>query len=279
MLDELAKPERPWSLRLLPPFPAVANRVLALAGNQDVAAARISEIIKLDPTFTAEILRVANSALFGAAREIKSVTMAVTMMGLDRVKAIATLIALNAIMKTALRREAGRKFWIHSLVTAMLSEEASRAVSNIEGAYTAGLLHNLGTLGLMAAYPEEYTRMLEVSNDYGFDLLKTELDLFEIDHCAAGAYLAQEWNFPDEIAAVIASHHDGPTPGDKSIYGIVQVCWRLADVIGYAAFSPDRLWTYEELVAMLPGVQRSWAGAGIETAQEQITKRLKSLPV
>ena len=47
-----------------------------------------------------------------------------------------------------------------------------------------GLLHNLGTLGLMSAYPDEYPRMLEVSNDFGFDLLNTERDLFEIDYCA-----------------------------------------------------------------------------------------------
>ena len=51
-----------------------------------------------------------------------------------------------------------------------------------EVAYTTGLLHNLGTLGLMSAYPDEYSRMLEVSNDFGFDLLQTERDLFEIDH-------------------------------------------------------------------------------------------------
>jgi HD-like signal output (HDOD) protein len=59
-----------------------------------------------------------------------------------------------------------------------------------DAGYTAGLLHNLGALGLMSAYPSEYSRMLEVSRDFGFDLLNTERDLFEIDHCAAGAWLA-----------------------------------------------------------------------------------------
>ena len=52
---------------------------------------------------------------------------------------------------------------------------------------------------MMSAYPDEYSRMLEVSDDFGFDLLNTERDLFEIDHCAAGAYLAQDWGFPDEL--------------------------------------------------------------------------------
>jgi hypothetical protein len=136
------------------------------------------------------------------------------------------------------------------------------------------LLHNLGTLGLMAAYPEEYARMLSVSADYGYDLLRTERDLFEIDHCAAGAYVAQEWNFPDEIAAAIATHHDEPIPGDLSIYSLVQTGWRLADVVGYAAFPVGKPWTYEELIAMVPGANDSWLGAGADAAHQEIASRL-----
>lgn len=277
MPELLAKPERPWALRLLPPFPAVANRILGLINNEDVAAKQIAEIIKLDPSFTAEILRVANSALFGVAGRITTVAYAVSLLGLDRVKAMATLIALNSMVKASLRIEALRRFWIHSLVTAILTEESSKVSrAAVESAYTAGLLHNLGSLGLMAAYPEEYARMLEVSSECGFELLRTERDLFEIDHCAAGAYLAQEWNFPDEIAAVIATHHEEPA-GDSSLYSLVQVCWRLADILGYVAFPPDKAWTYDELVALIPRASKSWLGEGIEVTQGEIESRLAGL--
>jgi len=68
------------------PFPVVANRVLALVNNEDVGARQISEAINLDPTFTAEILRVANSPLFGVAREISTVQHAVSLVGVNRIK-------------------------------------------------------------------------------------------------------------------------------------------------------------------------------------------------
>jgi HD-like signal output (HDOD) protein len=99
------------------------------------------------------------------------------------------------------------------LVTAWIAEEISR-VARIgrDSSYTAGLLHNLGTLGLMSAYRGEYSRMLEVSNDFGFDLLRTEQDLFEIDHCMAGAFQAQDWDFPNELAAAIAAPMTSPIP-------------------------------------------------------------------
>jgi len=278
MPELLAKPARPWALRLLPPFPAVANRVLSLVNDDDVAAQQISGIIRLDPTFTAEILRVANSALFGLAREIATVRHAVSLLGLDRVKAIATLIALNSMVKPAMRVESLRRIWVHSLVTAMLTEEAARAARVAgDGAYTAGMLHNLGSLGLMSAYPEEYTRMLEVSAECGFDLIETERDLFEIDHCAAGAFLAEEWNFPEPIVKTIATHHEEPTLA-CSLATVVRIAWRLADALGFAVFPPHKPWTYEELLALIPGASASWLSGGVEEAQAEVRARLSAFP-
>jgi HD-like signal output (HDOD) protein len=102
----------------------------------------------------AEILRVANSALFGLRREIATVEHAVATLGLSRVKSIATLIALNGMVKPALKVESLRRVWTQSLATALLSL-ARAANSCVDVAYTAGMLHNLGSLGLMSAYPEE----------------------------------------------------------------------------------------------------------------------------
>jgi HD-like signal output (HDOD) protein len=273
-----AKAARPWALRLLPPFPAVANRILSFVDSDTVEITRISDTIALDPTFTAEILRVANSSLFGVTREIATVRHAVSLLGLNRVKAMATLLAVNSMVKPAMRLESLRKFWVHSLVTAILTDEGAR-ISNgsTEGAYTAGLLHNLGTIGLMSAFPEEYARMLEVSQEYGFDLIRTERDLFEIDHCGAGAVLAEEWNFPEAIVAAIARHHEDPPRHATALYSLVQVCWRLADVLGFATFPPERPWTYEELIEKIPAQRGSWLMDGANEVEGAIMSRLSNL--
>jgi HD-like signal output (HDOD) protein len=280
MTDLFVRPQAPWALRLVPPFPTVAQRILALVNQEDASPLEIGELVKLDPSFSAELLRFANSALFGVAREVKNLPHAIMLVGMDRVKTIATLVALNRMVRTSIRMDALKKIWIHSLVTAILAEEASR-VSRIarDSAYTTGLLHNLGTLGMMSAYPDEYSRMLEVSNDFGFDLLQTERDLFDIDHCAAGAYLAQDWNFPDELAAAIAVHHDEPVAGERSLDNLIKVGWRMADSLGYAAFSPDKPWAYEDLAAFVPGAKSSWLGKPAEDAAAEIRERLAALPI
>ncbi|MBI5281891.1 MAG: HDOD domain-containing protein [Candidatus Solibacter usitatus] len=260
---------------MVPPFPAVAHRILALVGQENVSTAQLGDLARLDPSFAAELLRFANSALFGACREVTGLSQAIALMGMDRVKAMATFVVLHKMVRSSVRIEALRKVWMHSLATALIAEEAARLSRTArETAYTTGLLHNLGTLGLMSAYPDEYSRMLGVSNDFGFDLLTTERDLFEIDHCAAGAYLAQDWDFPDEIAAAIACHHDPPVPGNLSLEGIIQVSWRLADTLGFAAFSPDEAWEYSALVSLLPQTGSSWLFGSPAAARAEVDSRL-----
>ena len=64
-----ARPQAPWALRLVPPFPSVAQRLMALAGEEDVCVQNVGNVVKMDPSFSAELLRFANSALFGSRRE------------------------------------------------------------------------------------------------------------------------------------------------------------------------------------------------------------------
>jgi putative nucleotidyltransferase with HDIG domain len=277
MTETFARPQAPWALRLLPPFSAIAHRLLALVSREDVSLEKIGELIRLDPSFSADLLRFANSALFGLQREVTSLTHAVLVLGTDRVKTMATFVAINQMVRSSVRAQALRKVWVHSLLTAVIGEEMARVAGlDKEAAYTIGLLHNLGSLGLMSAYPDEYSRLLEVSDEFGLDLLKTERDLFDIDHCTAGAYVAQDWNFPEEFGVAIAVHHEDPAGNELSLANVIKVSWRLADALGYAAFSPARAWTYEELIAFIPCRRASWLYHSAESAKAELDRRLAS---
>ena len=278
-MQDPVRTQAPWALRAVPPFPVIAQRVLGLVNQDDATAREIYDVVKLDPSFCAALLRLANSALFGFRGEVRSLQQAISLVGLERVKTIATVVAMDRMVRSAVHVEALRKIWVHTLVTALVAEEAARLNHmDREAGYTGGLLHNLGALGLMSSYPTEYARMLDVSNDFGFDLLATERDLFEIDHCLAGCYLAQDWNFPDELAAAIAGHHDDPVAGEATMDNLLRVSWRLADSLGFAAFSPAKEWRYDELLAFLPNTG-SWLGESAETARREVDERLSSVAV
>jgi hypothetical protein len=131
----------------------------------------------------------------------------------------------------------------------------------------------------MSAYPAEYSRMIEVGVSYGFDLLETERDLFEIDHCEAGAYLAQLWDFPEEILAVTAGHHGEPERGRATPLNLVRVAWRLAEALGFTLFTAERGWNYDALVPYIPRVADSWLAASPSLVKSEVDSRLASFRV
>src|SRR5437016_724663 len=88
------------------------------------------------------------------------------------------------------RPVAAKLFWKYNLATAAICEWLAGLLAiQPDAGYTAGLIHDIGRLGILRAHPEEYERMLSMIEEYGFDLLRCEKDLFDIDHCEAGRYL------------------------------------------------------------------------------------------
>ena len=59
-----------------------------------------------------------------------------------------------------------------------------------------------------------------------------------------------------------------------SLDNLLRVSWRLSDALGYAAFSPDKPWTWEELIAFLPNPGSSWLGESPEAAKTELDSRL-----
>ena len=59
-----------------------------------------------------------------------SLVSAIGIVGTDRVKTMATLVAVNRMVRVSARVGALRKVWIHSLVTAIIAEEAARVAAH-----------------------------------------------------------------------------------------------------------------------------------------------------
>ena len=80
-------------------------------------------------------------------------------------------------------------------------------------------------------------------------------------------------------SAIIATHHDDPVQGDGTNYNLIRVSWRMADTLGYAAFSPARQWSWEELIACLPSCGSGWLAGSPDDAKAEIAKRLAASPL
>jgi hypothetical protein len=119
-------------------------------------------------------------------------------------------------------------------------------------AYTAGIIHDIGRLGLLVAYPKEYERIIRLAAERCLDLLDFEAEQFGMHHAEAGRILADRWGLPEEFRVVAGRHHD-PCEGEElDLLRIVHVACRLADVLGYYVTRPLLPRTFNEVLAELP---------------------------
>jgi len=174
------------------------------------------------------------------------------------------------------RNEALQRCWHHSVAGALISEQLAELLGEpSDRAYTAGLLHDIGRLALLAAYPDRWQGMLEVARRQGIEELAAERELFDIDHCAAGRWLAREWALPDELVDAIANHH-GDLICDSSLTSIVTAANVLADLLGYDVFEMERNQTIADVIGGLPLRDQDHSAEQIKQLKEKLDLLLAS---
>ena len=203
---------------------------------------------------------------------MKTISHAIVVVGLERVKAITVTRALGDFVKPVLNISALRLCWQNTLAGAIVAEKLARACRmDSDFAYVAGLLRDIGRLALLVKYPESYTNLLAVTRENGFDIRIVERDLFDIDHCEAGAWVLQRMPFPTELCDVAAHHHDDLGDSPFNMIHLVRVADRMADALGFAVLASTSQPSIEEVLAELPETFRRRV-----TAAEEMTGEIES---
>ena len=249
-----AKPaDRKGLLSRIPAFPPIVLRLLDLLSREDVEIRELVALISSDPALSAQILQVANSPLFGFRCQIDSLQSALVVLGLRRIRSLSMTVATSNHMKAVLHIEELSRCWRHMLACALLTEELARSCSAFEDrSYTAGLLHDVGRLGLLLAYPNEYAEILRSSDRNALELLDCEHQALGMDHCEAGRALAEHWCFPEDFQIIAARHHDPQANSQIDLLTLVHLGCRLADSLGFWVVKPLQPSSPEEIQASLP---------------------------
>ena len=77
-------------LERLPAQPSIAMRVVWIADDPGSSAKDLAGVIAADPSLTARVLKLANSAYYGLSGRVANVGFAVTVIGFPTVRAMAT---------------------------------------------------------------------------------------------------------------------------------------------------------------------------------------------
>ena len=103
---------------------------------------------------------------------------------------------------------------------------------NCELAYSAGLLHDIGKLGIEKVMPKSFERLVEEAKGRGVCICEVERENLGVDHGVIGKRLAQRWHLPEEIIFAIWLHHsDIAVMGGDSVKEKIARIVQLADAI------------------------------------------------
>ena len=237
----------------MPPFPPVAAKLLSLLAKPEVETNEVAQLISGDATFTARILQRVNSIEFGRVTPVTNIRQAVALLGFDLTRQLILTHATAAYAKGALRTEELRRCWQHTVATAVLADQIANACGEFTHvAFTAGIMHDIGRLGLLVAYPAEYERVIRDAASRCLDLLDFERDEFGMDHAEAGRVLAERWGLPPDLAQIAGRHHDPCEGTTLHLLSIVHVACRLADALGYDVVKPLAPLDIDTVLAELP---------------------------
>jgi len=273
-----SKLKHPWVLQNLPTYRPVARKLMMLTSHEDVPLSKVQEVLRTDAAFTADVLRLANSPLIGLRAPVTSVLHAVMVLGLERMKGLATTLALRAFLTTGVPTEALKACWRHNLATAVICEKLARFLQiEPDLCYTAGLLHDIGRLALLRASPDQYEHIFSIDPDGGFNLLEIEKSLFEIDHCEAGRVILEQWEFPREMRELVARHHHEPTADSSNLARIVYAGWQIADLLGFSALNRPIAGKIEAIASVLPPTARQKLLEEFDSLAEEIAFKINAI--
>jgi HD-like signal output (HDOD) protein len=223
----------------LPTLPAYVFELNSMLAAKPVNLKRVAEIIRTDPSLTAQVLRLCNSAFMGCRERVTRIEHAVMLVGTERLRTMVLTCSLIEYVGHRVSSEEIQSFWQHCFLTAALSERLSRGIaySQPEQAYLAGLLHDIGALPLlMFTSTESHDPENMVMCGWG-ESTELERERFGIDHCEMGRWIGVSWNFPPTLLEVMSSHHHPQeATQDPLLVGVVaaadQFCFRRGIVLG-----------------------------------------------
>ena len=223
------------SVEHLPPAPILMTKLIALFRQPDRDIDDVVELMRQDPSLTAEVLRNCSNSFFTDDAPVVDVAEAVFRLGFYEVYRLT----ISLFGKQSMKIGRGQKnlpveeLWQHCAVTAAAAGVLAREVGECEGtAFTAGLLHDVGKIVLASHEGERYTELARRVGRVGDTASAAERAEFGFSHAEIGGRLLTRWGVPAEISDPVIRHHDAAwSPGDDRLAAIVSLANLMAHCV------------------------------------------------
>ncbi len=196
----------------LPNFPDVALKIRRAVADENMGVTEVSQIVQADPVLTGRLIQVANSPLNRAWSETQTVRDAVSRLGLESTRTLATTLAMKQLFnaRSSMIRQRMQALYQHSTYVSAIAYVLAQREDGLdaERALLAGLIFEIGTVPILTFADQRAARIDDEQ------VLERA-----IDNLAApvGAIVLGAWDFDAALIEMVeggdnwARHHDGET--------------------------------------------------------------------
>lgn len=197
------------SIGELPATPAIIASLMGLTSDLNADIDKISQAIMTDQSLTARVLKLSNSSFYGRAKEINSLKEAVILLGFKTLRSLVVAASTHGLY-TSTGGEDHNKLWEHTLAAAIASRVIAKILNHpqIEEAFIAGLLHDIGKLVLLQKKEKDYKEIIRTVEESKGKFIEAEDEKFGFNHTDAGLLVLHKWSFPTDLINAVFEHHD-----------------------------------------------------------------------
>jgi len=227
-------------IKTLPSVPLLYNKLVKELQSEDVSAQAVGNIIAQDTAMTAKILQLVNSAFFGLSDNVSSPQRAVTILGLNTIKAL--VLGIQVFSEFQARRAlpiSVDSIWKHSMLVSSLAYSIAKKMNMTnqerEDVRVSGVLHDVGIL--------LHLKMADISPKIKFNLnglisVESEYKAIGTSHAEMGGYLLGIWGLPTSIVEAVTFHHRPWLQISKNV-GVVTVLYIANGLVNMCQFEKE----------------------------------------
>jgi len=197
---------------ILPSLPDIALKIRHAAESDDCDADTIADIINMDQSIVAKILKTANSVMYNTSgKKIESCKTAYMRMGSKTVVNLVISFAMKELFNSdsPIIKSKMKSVWQHSVKVAAISSVLARLTPGFdsEKALLAGLLHNIGSVAVLNNLGDNQATVEDP------ELMDNILFALQSE---VGETLLIKWGFPEDIINVVKHSTDWEYDEDEA---------------------------------------------------------------
>ena len=210
----------------VPSVPQVVTRFLQIMQDPNFEYSDMVKVLSADPGTVSEILRLANSALFGLRQKVVSLRQALTLLGPKTTRSL--LLGRYLVDAVSRKRVDGLDmsyFWRRSLSSSVVASRFADIVipRKRDEVFISALLADIGIPILAEAVPDQYrTIAARFAPHARCATAADELQAIDATHAQVSAMVLAHWSLPEVLVRAV-NLHQSDEPGDDDAGGIARL--------------------------------------------------------